>query len=82
MRILKKRGYKMASESGRPNEFADDAHFWPEDPIVEQQLLWMASAPKNDRIQAVSATDKYMTYIIGFNGKQIQVPVKIRKEND
>ena len=73
----------MAIESGRPNEFAEDAHFWPDNPIVEPKTFWMASAPKNDRVTSISDTDKYMLFITDFNGKQIlRFPVGIRKEND
>ena len=71
----------MAVESGRPNEFADDAHFWPED-AVKDSIFWKAGPAKNERMATASATDKYMLYITDFNGKQIQIPVKLRKEND
>ena len=71
----------MASESGRINEFADDAHFWPQDPVVEEPLVWMASQSKNDRVRAVPLSELKL-FITDFNGRQIQIPVKIRKEND
>ena len=72
----------MASESGRPLEFADDAHFWPEeDSSVENQMLWMASHTKNERMPSMASrtADKYMLYITDFNGKQIPFPVTIKK---
>ena len=40
----------MAVESGRPNEFADDAHFWPEDP-VKDSIFWKAGPEKTNEWQ-------------------------------
>ena len=65
----------MATESGRPNEFADDAHFWPEDPSEEQLKLYYDGPTRNDRI----LTRNYQPYplYLNVNGRQYKMPVTL-----
>ena len=46
----------MAKESGRRNEFAEDAHYWNKLPIVEDSpdLIWMCEGAINDRLKTNS----------------------------
>ena len=64
----------MASESGRPNEFREDCHFWSENPITETQTLNYGPS-RNDRI----LTKDYKPYplYLNINGRQYKMPVTL-----
>ena len=63
----------MAIQSGRSNEFKDDAHFWTEDPILERAVPWTAPPSRNERIMTSNGYPLY----INLNGRQYKMPVTI-----
>lgn len=72
----------MASDSGRPNEFAEDAHFWPEDPSHDQLKLWTAAHTRNEKITDQNEPPDFLLTQVGIHGKLYQIPVRIRMEED
>ena len=66
----------MAAESGRPNEFESDSHFWPEDPSAEQLKAW---TPAYKRSTRVFYKDETVTCYIDGNGKKTVVATEKKK---
>ena len=72
----------MASDSGRPNEFSEEAHFWPEDPSAEDMKLWLSPPATSERVVSPAETAHELLVGIQFENKNFQIPVRIRKEEN